>query len=140
MLLQVVDSDRLLSRCIDFFRLHGFAEDAARLLEQRLDNLKNLPSKSNEQERQSLLALLVQAYSKFDHERASQASRDLEFKKKLSEKEVDSLESVFLFNIKSIKKNVGKAVNAAPTPKRWVLIHFIERLSEIIYSRHLRAV
>ncbi|KAM7535130.1 hypothetical protein Aperf_G00000093553 [Anoplocephala perfoliata] len=114
---EMVDSDRLLSRCIDFFRLHGFAEDAARLLEQRLENLKDLPSKSNEQERQSLLALLVQAYSKFDHEKASQASRDLEFKKKLSKDEVDSLESMFLFNIKSIKKNVGKAVNAAPTPK-----------------------
>ncbi|VDN96009.1 unnamed protein product [Rodentolepis nana] len=109
----VVDSDTLLTRCIDFFRLHGFAEDAARLLEQRLESLNDAPTK-NEQQRQSLLALLIQAYSKFDHEKASQASRDLDFKNKLSEKEVDSLESMFLFNIKSIKKNVAKAANATP--------------------------
>nr|CDS26274.1 signal recognition particle 72 kDa protein [Hymenolepis microstoma] len=109
----VVDSDTLLTRCIDFFRLHGFAEDAARLLEQRLESLNDAPIK-NEQQRQSLLALLIQAYSKFDHEKASQASRDLDFKDKLSEKEVDSLESMFLFNIRSIKKNVAKAANATP--------------------------
>ncbi|VUZ53291.1 unnamed protein product [Hymenolepis diminuta] len=109
----VVDSDTLLTRCIDFFRLHGFAEDAAKLLEQRLENLKNAPTK-DERQAQSLLALLVQAYSKFDHEKASQASRNLEFEKKLSEKEVDSLEAMFLFNIKSIKKNVAKAANATP--------------------------
>ncbi|KAL5108500.1 Signal recognition particle subunit SRP72 [Taenia crassiceps] len=118
----IVDSDHLLSRCIDFFRLHGFAEDAAHLLEQRLDALKRMSAGSEgikkqqqEQQQQSLLALLIQAYSKFDHDKASQASRHLEFKEKLSEKEVDSLESIFLFNTKSIKKT-GKVVTA-PTPK-----------------------
>lgn len=110
----MVDSDTLLTRCIDFFRQHGFAEDAAKLLEQRLELLKKDPA--NEQQRQSLLALLIQAYSKFDHEKASQASRDLEFKKTLSEKEIDSLENMFLFNIKSIKKNVAKAANPTPKP------------------------
>nr|CDS19916.1 signal recognition particle 72 kDa protein [Echinococcus granulosus] len=113
-----IDSDRLLSRCIDFFRFHGFAEDAAHLLEQRLDALKQMSAGSEgvkKQQQQSLLALLIQAYSKFDHAKASQASRHLEFKEKLSEKEVDSLESIFLFNMKSIKKS-GRVVTA-PTPK-----------------------
>ncbi|VDK34243.1 unnamed protein product [Taenia asiatica] len=118
----IIDSDRLLSRCIDFFRSHGFAEDAAHLLEQRLDALKRMSAGSQgvkkqqqEQQQQSLLALLIQAYSKFDHDKASQASRHLEFKEKLSEKEVDSLESIFLFNMKSIKKT-GRVVTAQ-TPR-----------------------
>ena len=73
--------------------------------------------KQREHQQQSLLALLIQAYSKFDHEKANQASRDLEFKDKLSENEIDSLESTFLFNMKSIKK-IPRPVNTAPTPKR----------------------
>ncbi|KAL5968575.1 Signal recognition particle subunit SRP72 [Taenia solium] len=118
----IIDSDRLLSRCIDFFRFHGFAEDAAHLLEQRLDALKRMSAGSQgakkqqqEQQQQSLLALLIQAYSKFDHDKASRASRHLEFKEKLSEKEVDSLESIFIFNMKSIKKT-GRVVTAQ-TPR-----------------------
>lgn len=83
---------------------------------------EGLKKQQQEQQQQSLLALLIQAYSKFDHDKASQASRHLEFKEKLSEKEVDSLESIFLFNMKSIKKT-GRVVTA-PTPRRWVLSPF----------------
>ncbi|VDN15223.1 unnamed protein product [Dibothriocephalus latus] len=61
-----------------------------------------------------MLALLIQAYSKFDHAKAEAASRDLEFKEKLSEKEVDSLENSFLLGVKSVKK-AGRAAAAAAT-------------------------
>ncbi|VDD79466.1 unnamed protein product [Mesocestoides corti] len=112
-----VDNDRLLARCIDFFRFHGFAEDAAILLEKRISALKSSGASDDaaKKKQQSLLALLIQAYSKFDQVKASQASRDLEFTEALGEKDIDSLESTFLFGVKGIKK-FGRGP-VLPTPK-----------------------
>ncbi|VDM00290.1 unnamed protein product [Schistocephalus solidus] len=112
---------QFLDQCTSFFLRYGFAEEAASLLEQRMQQLAKASDPAALQKRQNLLALLIQAYSKFDHAKAEAASRDLEFKEKLSEKEVDSLENSFLIGVKSVKKAgrvaVAAAAAAGGTPK-----------------------
>ncbi|KAL7060465.1 hypothetical protein AAHC03_010285 [Spirometra sp. Aus1] len=111
---------QFLDQCTAFFLRYGFAEEAASLLEKRMQQLAKASDPATLQKRQNLLALLIQAYSKFDHAKAEAASRDLEFKEKLSEKEIDSLENSFLVGVKSVKK-ASRAAAAGGTPKTAVV-------------------
>lgn len=121
--------EKLKDQSIYFFRHHGFPEEAARLLETRLAEVKNAAATPGKkvagavarmrQQQDSFLALLVQAYSRFDHIKAETASRELEFKNPLTEAEIDSLEASFLYGVKNLKRS-GNRVGSQPTPQRLV--------------------
>ncbi|GAA55630.1 signal recognition particle subunit SRP72 [Clonorchis sinensis] len=98
---------QLLDKCANFLLQHGQAECAARLCEQQIARLDRAYDPRDEQQvsyRQTLVARLVRAYAQFDRPRAEAACKSLRFKEELSEAEVDSLETSFLYGAKAVRR------------------------------------
>ncbi|CAH8559373.1 unnamed protein product [Dicrocoelium dendriticum] len=99
----------LLEHCATFLLQQGQASLAARLFERQLDRLDASSSHADEKQRsvakQGIIARLVSAYAQFDPPKAELACRTLKFSNQLTEADVDSLETVFLYGAKTLKRH-----------------------------------
>ncbi|CAH8470865.1 unnamed protein product [Schistosoma mattheei] len=99
----------LLDNCAGFLLQQGEAKLAAEILEKQLARLESNVSqeKQNSLIKQVLVARLVRAYAQFDRPKAEQTCKSLQAKESLSEADVDTLETTFLYGAKSLKR-LGK--------------------------------
>ncbi|VDQ04251.1 unnamed protein product, partial [Trichobilharzia regenti] len=114
----------LLDYCGTFLLQQGEAKLAAELLEKQLAQLdlgtKNKSTdKQNSLLKQVLVARLVRAYAQFDRPKAEQACKSLQPKESLSEADVDTLETTFLYGAKSFKRlgKTNEQTDASDKPK-----------------------
>ncbi|KAK4473714.1 hypothetical protein MN116_003058 [Schistosoma mekongi] len=96
----------LLDHCATFLLQQGEAKLAAELLEKQLARLEseNWHVKQKNLITQVLVARLVRAYAQFNRPKAEQACKSLQPKDSLSEVDVDTLETTFLYGAKSLKR------------------------------------
>ncbi|CAH8827948.1 unnamed protein product [Trichobilharzia szidati] len=114
----------LLDYCGTFLLQQGEAKLAAELLEKQLAQLE-LGTKNKSTDKQSsllkqvLVARLVRAYAQFDRPKAEQACKSLQPKESLSEADVDTLETAFLYGAKSFKRlgKTNEQTDASDKPK-----------------------
>ncbi|CAH8460088.1 unnamed protein product [Schistosoma turkestanicum] len=106
----------LLDHCAAFLLQQGEAKLAAELLEKQLARLESNISqeKQNTLIKQVLVARLVRAYAQFDRPKAEKTCKSLQAKETLSEADVDTLETTFLYGAKSLKR-LGKPNELANT-------------------------
>lgn len=90
---------------------NGKPELAADLCERQLAQLDRDSNPNDERQsaaRMALIARLVRAYAQFDRPKAEASCRSLEFKDRIIETDVDSLESSFLYGVKAVRRQ-GRA-------------------------------
>ncbi|KAA0193615.1 putative signal recognition particle 72 kDa subunit, partial [Fasciolopsis buskii] len=101
----------LLDQCANFLLQNGKPELAADLCERQLAQLDRDSNPNDERQsaaRMALIARLVRAYAQFDRPKAEASCRSLEFKDRIIETDVDSLESSFLYGVKAVRRQ-GRA-------------------------------
>ncbi|CAL8079594.1 unnamed protein product [Calicophoron daubneyi] len=102
------DYVHLLDRCANVLLQNGQAELAARLCERQLAKLDMKFNSNDDQKasaRQGLIARLVRAYAQFDRPKAEAACKSLKFRETVTEADVDSLETAFLYGAKAVKRH-----------------------------------
>ncbi|CAH8467618.1 unnamed protein product [Heterobilharzia americana] len=112
----------LLDYCGTFLLQQGEAKLAAEIFEKQLAQLesdakKKSHNKQSSLTKQGLLARLVRAYAQFDRPKAEQACKSLQPKGSLSEADVDTLETTFLYGAKSLKR-LGRASEQVDTSEK----------------------
>ncbi|TPP56307.1 Signal recognition particle subunit SRP72 [Fasciola gigantica] len=97
----------LLDQCANFLLQHGKPALAADLCERQLARLDRDFNPNDERKsaaRMALIGRLVRAYAQFDRPKAEASCRSLEFTDRITEADVDSLESAFLYGVKAVRR------------------------------------
>ncbi|KAF7238895.1 hypothetical protein EG68_10839 [Paragonimus skrjabini miyazakii] len=105
---------QLLDCCANFLLQQGQAEFAASLCERQLTRFDMSPTEDQLLNRQALVARLVRAYAQFDRPKAEAACKTLKFKEVISDADVDSMETAFLYGVKAVKRQ-GRTTDQPPS-------------------------
>ncbi|KAF8565051.1 hypothetical protein P879_04035 [Paragonimus westermani] len=105
---------QLLDCCANFLLQQGQAEFAASLCERQLTRFDMSPTQDQLPNRQALVARLVRAYAQFDRPKAEAACKTLKFKEVISDADVDSMETAFLYGVKAVKRQ-GRTTDQPPS-------------------------